>query len=129
MRSISRLALGAVLAVSLACASGGSATKLPGRDISLITRDQIVEYQFRNAFDAVQALHSQWLATRGTDSFSNPTEVLVYLDGTRLGGIQMLRDIATPSIAFIRHYDGITASARWGLDHGQGVIFVSTRKK
>jgi hypothetical protein len=127
MRSPSRWAIGAMLGISLACASGGAARSGARVDVALITREQIVAYQFRNAYDAVQALHSQWLSTRGTDSFSNPTQVWVYLDDTRLGGIETLRHIATSSIAYIRHFDGLAATARWGLDHGQGVIYVSTR--
>jgi hypothetical protein len=31
------------------------------------------------------------------------------------------------NVLSIRYIDGIAASARWGLDHGQGVILVSTR--
>ena len=129
MRSPTRIALCALLGLSLACATGGSTGGSRRTDATLITREQIIEYQFRNAYDAVQALHSPWLSTRGTDSFSNPSQVWVYLNDSKLGGVETLRDIATPSIAYIRHYDGITASARWGLDHGQGVIYVSTRAR
>ena len=95
----------------------------------VISREQIVAGQYRNAFDAVQAMHSPWLVTRGTDSFANPQQIWVYLNETRMGGVEILREITTPGIAYIRHYDGIAASARWGLDHGQGVIMVVTRTR
>ncbi|MGH7463012.1 MAG: hypothetical protein ACREMA_18555 [Longimicrobiales bacterium] len=52
---------------------------------------------------------------------------MVYIDDTRLGGVETLRSISTASISYIRYYDGVTATGRWGIDHGQGVIFVSTR--
>lgn len=122
----SRLALISVLAVSLACASGGAATTSGRQDSSLITRAQITQYQYRNAFDAVQALHANWLTVKGTDSFRNPSQIWVYLNETRMGGVEVLRDIAAPTIASIKHYDGIAASAKWGLDHGQGVVQVWT---
>jgi hypothetical protein len=41
--------------------------------------------------------------------------------------VETLRAIGLANVAYIRYIDGVTASARWGLDHGQGVIFVSTR--
>jgi hypothetical protein len=28
---------------------------------------------------------------------------------------------------YMKYFDGISATARWGLDHGAGVIYVSTR--
>ena len=98
----------------------------PRIDRDLITREQIREHRFANAFEAVESLRANWLITRGTDSFSAPSEVRVYLDNTRLGGIASLRSIDPTTIAYIRHFDGISATARWGIDHGQGVIYVST---
>jgi hypothetical protein len=53
--------------------------------------------------------------------------VQVYLDDARLGGVDELKRIPIHHVAYIRYFDGLAASARWGLDHGQGVIYVSTR--
>ncbi|HEX2191364.1 MAG TPA: hypothetical protein VHG51_20805 [Longimicrobiaceae bacterium] len=119
----------AVLALALcaACASGrGADGAAPRTDRNLITREQIVEHGYRNAHEAVSALRPAWMVPRGTDSFVGPTEVLVYQDGSRVGGVGALRWIPTTDIRFIRYYDGVAATARWGLDHGQGVIFVSS---
>ena len=95
-------------------------------DRNVITHAQMVEQGFLNAYDAIAALRSNWLITKGVDSFNSPGRVLVYLDNSRLGGIEELRSLATPSITYIRYYDGTSATARWGLDHSHGVIFVST---
>jgi len=125
--SARRLVACGVIALMAAC-SRGSGSSSPGPvDHNLITLAQIREHRFTNAYEAVAALRSNWLLTRGPDSFSNPSQVLVYFDATRLGGIETLRSIATASVVSIRYYDGIAASGRWGLDHGQGVIFVSSR--
>ena len=97
----------------------------PDRDV--ITQAQIQEHRFKTAYEAVEALHAPWLMPKGTDSFSSPTQVLVYLDNTRLGGIDKLRELSTVSFSYIRYYDGMAASARWGMDHGQGVIYISSR--
>jgi hypothetical protein len=122
-----RLFLTTVLAASFACASGRSSRR-PDIDRSVITQDQLHEHRFSNAFEAVEALRGNWLQTHGTDSFTAPSQVWVYLDNTKLGGIESLRSIEVAPIVFIRHYDGLSATARWGLDHGAGVIFVSTHR-
>ncbi len=127
MRSaFSRPILVLLLALISACASASSRASTAPVDRNLITHEQLREYEFRNALEAIEALRSNWLRTRGTDSFNSPTQVQVYLNDARLGGIETLRWISTPEIDYIRYYDGIAASSRWGLGHGQGVIFVST---
>ncbi|MEO9037464.1 MAG: hypothetical protein ABI442_18330 [Gemmatimonadaceae bacterium] len=94
-----------------------------------MTQQTLIDNHFQTAYDAVQSLRSNWLNAKGPDSFTNPTEVRVYLNGTLLGGVETLREIGTPTVVSIRHYDGIAATARWGLGHGAGVIYVSTRSE
>src|SRR5262245_43980317 len=83
-----------VLLISLlfgpACATSKSSTKA-ATDHNVITQEQMREHNFTNAYDAVAALHANWLQKRGTDSFLAPGEILVYLDETKLGGIETLR--------------------------------------
>lgn len=122
-----RWAAVAVLALSASgCARGPRRSSAAG-DRNTITRTQIAEHHFNTAYEAVEALRSNWLLTRGTDSFSSPSAVQVYMDLTRLGGVDQLRSIAVTNIAYIRYFDGVTATARWGLDHGAGAILVSTQ--
>ena len=126
MRSaVGRLAVLLLLLAAPAC--GARPSSKPAPDRTLITREQIIEHRFNNAYEAVEALHANWLSTRGTDSFQNPGQIWAYLDNTKLGGVERLCEIGSASIGSIRYYDGISASARWGLDHGHGVIFVTSR--
>jgi hypothetical protein len=115
-----------VLAAACSQNRGGG---LPAQNLNLITGEQIVENNFINAYDAVLAMRSNWLQPRGTDSFHTPSEVLVYQDNVRLGGIEELRAIHTTTIAYIRHYDGVEATNRWGVGHSAGVIQVSSFKR
>jgi hypothetical protein len=128
MRHLSGLlARSALLAFGAACATSSRATShepRPGGDT--ITRSQIEQRNFRTALEAVQALHANWLRTRGVDSFNSPTPIWVYLDESRVGGLDALRFITPRSVAVIRRYDGLQAAARWGLGHSQGVIHVET---
>ena len=115
--------------VALLLLTGCAATHSSGdssTDRNLLTREQIEEQTYRTAYELVDALRSNWLRTRGTDSFRSPTQVQVYVNDSRVGGVDALRTIATQDIAYIRYYDANAATARWGLDHGQGAIYVAT---
>ncbi|HEV8446060.1 MAG TPA: hypothetical protein VGQ44_04550 [Gemmatimonadaceae bacterium] len=124
MRQIARIAVLAAAVVVCGCASRLKAGE--ARDHGTLTKEQIAESHFNTAYDAVEALRSNWLNARGTDSFRTPSEVLVYLDNTKLGGTETLREIAANTIVYMRFYDGIAATGRWGIGHGAGVIYVST---
>ena len=96
-------------------------------DRTIITVDQIQERGYRNAYEAVEGLRATWLKER-PDGLTIQREIQVYLDNSRLGGVQMLRQITTPQIASIRYIDAATAMNRWGVDHSLGVIMVMSRK-
>jgi hypothetical protein len=98
---------------------------LPDREV--LTQAELVEHNFANAFEAIEALRPLWMETRGSNTLiGNQVRVVVYLNDTRLGGVETLSQITTPAIVSIHHLDGRAATARWGLDHGQGAILVTT---
>lgn len=121
----------APLILLLACTASRADSGVPGTRTrhDILTVEQLRSTGTQNAFDAVQALRASWLRPRGPDSFRTPGQVMVYIDDVRLGGVDTLRNISVPQIIFIQYYDGNAASGRWGLDHGNGVIFVSTREQ
>ena len=122
-----------------ACASGGaksSSSPAPqtassnrsqrGARTNTLTAEEIANAHIPNVFDLVSSLRPRWLQTRGVDSFQKPSEIQVYLGTTRMqGGVSALRELSSLGITKIEFVDGITASARWGLDHGAGAIVVS----
>jgi hypothetical protein len=118
--------LGFALAAT-SCGTHASGEPRPRMDRNLITQEQMRDGGFNNAFDAVQALRPNWLTTRGTDSFRSPGQVQVYVNDTRMGGVNTLREFGVGEVTYIRYFDGVDATARWGLDHGHGAIYVSTR--
>jgi hypothetical protein len=127
IRSTSRALLLVSLASAACTSSPSGRPSAPRSDPNVITQAQIQQHKFTNAYDAVEGLRPRWLEARGVDSFSRPSQVLVYFDNNRVGGVAELRAITPPSIAYIRYFNGTDATARWGLDHGAGVIFVSSR--
>ena len=112
----------------LGCSSSRKSNTAPRADHALITQAQILENRFTNAYEAVESLHSNWLHAKGTNSFSTPSEVRVYVDNTSLGNVETLKSISAPTIRTIQHFDGVAATARWGLDHGAGVILITTHQ-
>jgi hypothetical protein len=94
----------------------------------VITRHELDANHFATVYDAVVGLRQSWLQARGPDSFTTnaATQVVVYMDNNKVGGVETLRGIATNAVTWVRHYDGNEATARWGLGHGAGVIYVST---
>jgi hypothetical protein len=119
--------LAALVTLCAACAHASPTSEYKIRpDRNLLTREELQERGYRNAYDGVEAMRFNWLSERGVDSFQNPGRVMVYLDNNRLGGVETLRQITTETIEYIRYYDAVAASARWGIGHTQGVIFVAT---
>lgn len=114
-------ALALLVAANAACVHS---THNPGvnKDRNLITSEELARSHFISAYEAVEALHYNWLLTHGNDSFRSPTKVWVYFETIRLGGVETLHDVSARSISYIRRYDGLEATARFGLGHGAGVI-------
>lgn len=81
-----------------------------------------------NAFVLVRALRPHWLEIRGSGSLGSRMVKHVFLDDMMLGGVELLRQIATPSIESIEYFDGPAATQRWGTDHAAGVIQVRSRR-
>lgn len=115
-----------LLASVEACAPPTSGTT-PADSRNVLSRDEMLQAGYPDAFGTVQSLRPQWLQRRGTTSLRGGETIKVYLDGSLMGGPDQLRQIMTQSIANIRFLDGLEASERWGLDHGAGAIVVSTR--
>lgn len=107
------------------CAARRARTEARG-DRAQLTAEQLTVGRYQTLYDAIAALRSHWLRPRTVDSFATPTQVVVYMDNMRLGGVEVLRRIAPTGIAYVRRIDGAVAGTRWGIGHGQGVIYVAS---
>jgi hypothetical protein len=120
------------LALALpACAStpGADGSDEPRRDANRITLEEISAASHPDAYRLVQSLRPRWLIRRGPMSIADPTagSLIVYLDGSRYGGAESLRQLSTTHLAELEYLDGAEASSRFGLGHGGGAILVTTR--
>jgi hypothetical protein len=122
MRTIFRLLCALFLIASLGCHLREVAPPDPER----LTREEMLEAHFTNVYDAVASLRPAWLTVRGTDSFGQTSQVWVYFDQTRLGGVDELGSVMVNSVVWVRHYNGVDATMRWGVGHSAGVILISS---
>lgn len=113
-----------LLFVLTACVTPGL-EGVPSGGPDLIVKEQIEANNSATAYQVVESLRPNWLRVRGKNGYTLGA-IQVYVDNLRVGGTGVLHQLASSSVYSIRWYDGITASGRWGLDHGNGVIYVLT---
>jgi hypothetical protein len=94
-----------------------------------LTRQELAEVTSDNIYDAIAKLRPEWLTSRGPTSVTDgtPSVVDVYMDGTRLGKADYLRQVRLLDVTEVRYWDAGQASARFGMGHPRGVIEI-TRK-
>ncbi|MDF1502787.1 hypothetical protein [Roseisolibacter sp. H3M3-2] len=115
--------------VLLLSAAAGCAGRFPRLERTVLTRDQLRDGGYPSLYEAVTSLRGGWLRARSPATLSSRGRLWVYVDDRRLGGTEALRDIAPDSVRSVRLVDGATATVRWGLEHGDGVIEVATTRR
>lgn len=114
------LALALTLSGCAAAAGGG------GRNLNVLTREEIAATTHVNALQVVESERPQWLFRRGARTVSGDTDIVVYLDGARIGGPEVLANIPAINVERMRFYSEREAQFRWGVGHLHGAIEVIT---
>ena len=118
----------AALSVSVMLAGcSANQTQRPQTARNVLTIEEMRD--FTDVYSAVLSLRPLWLRQRGVTSIRQRDGMKVYLDGSLMGGAENLKQITIISIGSVRYLDGLEASNRWGLDHGNGAIMIETRKQ
>lgn len=122
----SRYWLVVLVALSSACAPAAQGTGGgPARNSQLITTEEIKHSTASNAYVLVESLRPRWLARGSRQTLTGAPEVAVYMGGVRLGGVEVLRSIATSEVAELRFLDAGAAQSRFGSGHMAGVILLT----
>lgn len=120
--------------ILLFSACGGSGTargvdRAPRPNADLITAEELSTLAGAGTlYDAVRTLRPAWLR-RGQPTAllqQNEGALVVYVDGTRFGDIDSLRQLKPQGIAAIRYHSPGSAAGRFGPGHLQGAIEVLT---
>ena len=120
-----RLGLGAILVCVAACAPATRiAPTATSYDMSILSRSEIRDANVTDMYDVIARLRPQYLTRRGETSFllRAQTQVSVYVDNMRLGGIESLRGIPVASVQRVRYFNAAEATYRWGMNNSGGAI-------
>lgn len=109
--------LAALVALTACSPSSGSNSPRPNRD--LIAHEEIIDLSVATAYEAVERLRPHFLrAARGGGTPN------VYINGSRSGGIAILRSIRADAVQNIRYLNAVDANFRYGVGNDSGVIEV-----
>ena len=123
-----------ILLASVCVVVGGCSS--PGRHVgalasrNIITADEIARVNATTALEAIQRLQPTMLTKhRGPSSLHLEAEsqIIVYVDGTRFGGIESLGLIQATSILEIRFLSASEATFRYGTGNSAGAIDITSR--
>jgi len=112
--------------------SGCASTQQAGstrRNPSVITAEEIAGSSVKDAFEAIQLLRPQWLRTRGVSSTSSleAIEVATYVNGSRYGGVENLRNVPAANVIELRYLNATDATTLYGTGNLGGAILVKTK--
>ena len=120
-------ALAIFTAALLSGCAGAYSSNRAGESRNVITREQILESNVLNAFDAVRRLRPNWLRTR-VSAMGTPPPVRVYVDGVSVGNADYLSNVRIDIIQRLVYYSPADATTKWGTGHAGGAIEVVTRR-
>jgi hypothetical protein len=112
------------LVAALGCAGHAQTPHAAPRNSRVIDSQELSTTHASNLYEAVQFLRPGWLRNQGAVSLGNDGYVVVYLNDTRLGPPESLRQVVLARVSHLRFYDPVSAQATFGLNHSHGAIQV-----
>lgn len=132
-RAIRGLLAVTMVSIGVACGTTSVGTDTasgarPASRMNLIMVEELEQRgQYSNLYDLIRTLRPRWLRSQGPDALmGDQGQVQVRMDGNHLGGVDAMRNLAAAGVTTIEWLPPIDAAARFGLDHGHGVIIIST---
>jgi hypothetical protein len=124
--------LAALALVGCASASTGSASQTQGstRDMNVISAQELATALDADLYTAIQRLRPAFFQTRGASSLgvnTAPEAIQVYVDDTKSGDINSLRQIRPNEVLEVRRLSASEATQRFGTGHTMGAIIVKRR--
>jgi len=94
---------------------------------NLITTAQLAEAEgdAQNLWQVIERLRPNWLVSRAS-TMRERIDPMVYLDGTRFGELESLREIPLTGVLAILRVSAQDATLLYGTGHAGGIIAVST---
>jgi hypothetical protein len=138
------LAIGIIAA---ACASGGAGAPAASSTASanaprrgnpaLITQEEIEAVHLETIYDVIERLRPNMLRTHGpmsrisgatpADAGASASHINVYLNGTWIRDVSMLRSIQAASVKQVQYLNASDATTRFGTGHVGGAILITSK--
>ena len=119
--------LSIAVTLSLASCASQTASGSPRAGPNVITAAQLAEAESdaQNLWQVVERLRPNWLVSRAA-TMRERIDPVVYLDGTRFGDVESLREIPLTGVLAILRVSAQDATLLYGTGHAGGIIAVST---
>lgn len=137
----------ALALVAAACASGGSSSApaagasstaaVRRGNANLITESEIASANLETIYDVIERLRPNMLRTRGqmgrlsgaagSDPGASSSKIKVFLNGTAIGDLTMLRGIQAVSVKQVDFLNSSDATTRFGTGHDAGAILITSK--
>jgi hypothetical protein len=120
------LALAAAGGTAVGCATSGATSSAPRGSSDVITQAELARVEAVTLRQAIERLRPNFLRSRGPSSITDQTAgaIIVYLDETRMGGLDALENIPVTEVREVRKLNASEATQRYGTGHAGGVIVV-----
>ena len=117
--------------VLTACASSSGKTSAASRDRTMLTAENLAPYGNQPLWLVITKERPAWLATRGTVGLNlqDAGDIVVYINGTKMGGREYLREVTADVVTSARFLSGPEAQTRYGMNHQYGAIVITTLKR
>ena len=111
-------------------ANGFHETRMTRTGRSLVSAPELVSTKAQDVYQALLQIRPEFLRGRGAASINlrEQTQVVVYFDNVRAGGIEALRGFPLAGITSIQFLKASDATQRWGTGHSGGVILINTMR-
>ena len=119
--------LSIAVTLSLASCASRTASGSPRAGPNLITAEQLQEAEgdVQNLLQVIERLRPNWLVNRAA-TMRERIGPVVYVDGTRFGEVESLREIPLIGVIAILRVSPQDATLLYGTGHAGGIIAVST---
>lgn len=123
--------LGTLLGVLLAACSSGPPSTTPHANGSRMDTTEFRRPEFRTIYDAIHAIHPDWLLAKGgPTSIVNPSKQMpvigVFIEGQNKGyGVDKLADLVTHDVMSVRRISASESLATYGADYPWGGLVVT----
>lgn len=131
MKGIRILLLPAMLFAAACASSGGAGATAQRGDPNLIRRTELTEAQLNDmtAYQVVQQVRPRMLSSLGPTAVSGMSGgLVVYLDASKLGSAESMKEIRMAELQEIRYLPPSEATLRYGTGHENGVIVLRRRR-